>query len=57
VGCGGGKLVNILRRLGYDAHGIDPFVKAETEYVRRAYLQDTTAKEWDLIMFHHSLEH
>jgi SAM-dependent methyltransferase len=57
VGCGGGKLVNILRRLGYDAHGIDPFVKVETAFVRRAYLQDTTAKEWDLIMFHHSLEH
>jgi len=57
VGCGGGKLVNILRSLGYDAHGIDPFVKAETAYVRRAYLQETTAKDWDLIMFHHSLEH
>jgi SAM-dependent methyltransferase len=57
VGCGGGKLVNILRRLGYDAHGIDPFVQGETAFVRRAYLQDTTAMEWDLIMFHHSLEH
>jgi SAM-dependent methyltransferase len=57
VGCGGGKLVNILRRLGYDAHGIDPFVQAETAYVRRAYLQETKEKEWDLIMFHHSLEH
>ena len=57
VGCGGGKLVHILRSIGFDAHGIDPFVRTETEYVRRAYLLETTPKGWDLIMFHHSLEH
>jgi SAM-dependent methyltransferase len=57
VGCGGGKLVTILRSLGYDAHGIDPFVRDETAYVRRSYLRDVTANDWDLIMFHHSLEH
>jgi len=34
--------------LAIDAHGIDPFVKTETAYVRRAYLRDTTAKECDL---------
>ena len=57
VGCGGGKLVTVLRSLGYDAHGIDPFVREETGCVHRSYLQDVTAKDWDLIMFHHSLEH
>lgn len=57
VGCGSGRMVAILRTLGFDAHGIDPFVKDETAYVRRARLEDTTAKDWDLIMFHHSLEH
>jgi SAM-dependent methyltransferase len=57
VGCGRGKMVAILRSLGVDAHGIDPFTKEETAYVRRAHLQDTTAKDWDLIMFQHSLEH
>jgi SAM-dependent methyltransferase len=57
VGCGRGKMVAILRSLGVDAHGIDPFTKDETTYVRRARLEDTNAKDWDLIMFHHSLEH
>jgi SAM-dependent methyltransferase len=57
VGCGSGKLVHMLRSIGFDAHGIDPFVRAETEYVRRSYLQDTPTEGWDLIMFHHSLEH
>jgi SAM-dependent methyltransferase len=57
VGCGGGKMVGILRGLGVDAHGIDPFVETETAYVRRTRLEETTAKGWDLIMFHHSLEH
>lgn len=56
VGCGGGKLVNILRSLGFDAHGIDPFIEAETAYVRRASIEDVQGG-WDLIMFHHSLEH
>jgi SAM-dependent methyltransferase len=57
VGCGSGKFVKILRSIGFDAHGIDPFIKAEGEYVRRARIEDTTEKNWDLIMFHHSLEH
>ena len=57
VGCGGGKLVHVLRSIGFDAHGIDPYIRAETEYVRRAYLHETMAGGWDLIMFHHSLEH
>jgi len=57
VGCGGGKMVAILRSLGVDAHGIDPFTKDETQYVRRARLEDTTAKDWDMILFQHSLEH
>src|SRR5271165_4982407 len=26
VGCGSGKMVGILRAMGVDAHGIDPFV-------------------------------
>ena len=57
VGCGSGNMVAILRSQGVDARGIDPFVKTETAYVRRARLEDTTAKNWDFIMFHHSLEH
>jgi len=56
VGCGAGKMVNILRSMDFDAHGIDPFAKAETPHVRRAHLNEA-ADGWDLIMFHHSLEH
>jgi SAM-dependent methyltransferase len=56
VGCGVGKLVAILRGIGLDAHGIDPFLEKETPYLRRSNL-DRTDDGWDLIMFHHSLEH
>jgi SAM-dependent methyltransferase len=57
VGCGSGRLVAILRAMGFDAHGVDPFVKTETACVRRGSLEDVSAKNWDWIMFQHSLEH
>jgi SAM-dependent methyltransferase len=56
VGCGGGRLVGILRNVGFDAHGIDPFLEADKAFVRRASL-DEVEGAWDLVMFHHSLEH
>ncbi len=56
VGCGGGKLVMVLRSVGYDAYGIDPFLDEQTDYLRKATLEETEGG-WDLIMFHHSLEH
>ena len=56
VGCGGGRLVRTLRSFGYEAYGIDPFLKAELPYIRNALLTDVD-DGWDLIMFHHSLEH
>lgn len=56
VGCGAGKLVTVLRDVGFDALGIDVFAKTETPYIRRASLEETEPG-WDLIMFHHSLEH
>lgn len=56
VGCGAGQLVTILRAVGYDAHGIDAFAKDETEFIRRSTL-DHQSGGWDMIMFHHSLEH
>jgi SAM-dependent methyltransferase len=57
VGCGSGKLVQTLRGLGFDAHGIDPFARTESAYVHRSYLHEFAMEGWDLIMFHHSLEH
>jgi len=56
VGCGAGQLVSVLRSVGYDAHGIDAFAKDETEFIRRSTL-DHESGGWDMIMFHHSLEH
>jgi SAM-dependent methyltransferase len=56
VGCGGGGLVGILRILGFEALGIDPHVKTSTSLVQRASL-DEVHGDWDMIMFHHSLEH
>jgi SAM-dependent methyltransferase len=56
VGCGGGRLVHILRTLGFEAHGVDPFLKADQPYLRNISLENADAG-WDLIMFHHSLEH
>ncbi len=56
VGCGSGRFVMVLRAMGYEAHGIDPFLSDGTAYVRKAELEDA-GTGWDLIMFHHSLEH
>jgi SAM-dependent methyltransferase len=56
VGCGSGNLVTILRSAGLDAHGIDRFLVEESAYIRRATLE-SVEPGWDLIMFHHALEH
>ncbi len=49
-------MVETLRLMGFDAQGIDPFIKATKPYIRRAYL-DEVQGGWDLIMFHHSFEY
>lgn len=56
VGSGSGEMVSILRGVGLDAHGIDPFLKEESLYLRREDLSNVETG-WDVIMFHHSLEH
>ena len=56
VGCGAGQLVEVLRAVGYDAHGIDAYTKDEKEFLHRRTL-DEESGGWDMIMFHHSLEH
>ena len=55
VGCGGGRLVMVLRAMGFNAME-SIFFKTEMPYVRRSSLADIESG-WDLIMFHHSLEH
>jgi len=56
VGCGSGRFVMVLRAMGFEAHGIDPFLSNETAYVRRSSLEQVES-DWDLITFNHSLEH
>ncbi len=66
VGCGAGKLPLRMKLGGFrECTGIDPRIDAEIEYAVgvRIYKEDITdfaargAGEFDLIMFHHSLEH
>ena len=61
VGCGNGDLLFLLREAGFATEGIDKFIPNEAvdrwgTRVRCADLSETDGK-WDLIMFHHSLEH
>jgi SAM-dependent methyltransferase len=61
VGCGTGELIADLRSLGYRAEGVDPFIRHDIadEYgvrVRKLQLRDI-ADEFDVVLFHHSLEH
>ena len=56
VGCGGGRLVSILRSQGFEAYGIDPFLESNQPYLQNSSLAEA-GEGWDMIMFHHSLEH
>jgi SAM-dependent methyltransferase len=62
VGCGAGHLLYSLRSLGFTRlTGIDPNIQTDIEFdenlrIRKAYLEQVE-DEFDLIMFHHSLEH
>lgn len=62
VGCGAGKLVTLLHKLGFsDCYGIDPFLE-EIELVNmRKFLKKKNFfdenSRFDLVMFHHVFEH
>lgn len=61
VGCGSGRLLRELAAAGYTSLlGIDPFVERDSEQggvtVLKAKIQQLEGS-FDLIMFHHSLEH
>lgn len=62
VGCGSGKLLHRMAAIGFkNLWGLDPFVsKALNDrdcVIRRCRIQDLREEKYDLIMFHHSLEH
>ena len=62
VGCGRGELLSILHRAGFgELVGVDPFLPADVEVVPglrvRSQPLESLRQEFDLIMFHHVLEH
>jgi len=63
IGSGGGNLLLALREAGF-AHveGIDPFLERDIDLgggvrLHRSGLAEWTGGPYDLVMFHHSLEH
>jgi SAM-dependent methyltransferase len=63
VGCGGGNLLRRMAAIGYkNLAGVDPLLPndistGEGPRVRRDRLEALTDEKYDLVMFHHSLEH
>jgi SAM-dependent methyltransferase len=62
VGCGSGALLQSLLAIGFkNLLGIDPFIDKDIDHgnglrVEKKELIDVQGK-WDVVMFHHSLEH
>ncbi len=62
VGCGSGKLLLRMTLGGLsNCLGVDPFLEKDIVYrngllIRKADFREITG-QWDLIMFHHALEH
>lgn len=62
VGCGAGVLLWDLRNLGFiNTMGVDPFLEKDLEFTNGLRIVKQTFFDvggtWDLIMFHHVLEH
>jgi SAM-dependent methyltransferase len=63
VGCGNGKLLHRMAALGFkNLAGVDPFLPAEMRKgngvrIRKCRLEDQVGEKFDVVMFHHSLEH
>jgi SAM-dependent methyltransferase len=63
VGCGSGKLLHQMAAIGFrNLSGVDPFLLSEGKNgngvrIRKCRLEDLAGEEFDVVMFHHSLEH
>lgn len=63
VGCGNGHLLRLLASAGFDSLlGVDPFIREEVHSgesfrIEAKTVFDVTESGFDLILFHHSLEH
>jgi SAM-dependent methyltransferase len=61
VGCGTGSLLSTMAGFGYlHLEGVDPFVEADIRgdgyRIQKAQLREVS-RQFDVVMFHHSLEH
>jgi SAM-dependent methyltransferase len=62
IGCGSGLMIDCLTRNGFNnVTGIDPYLDSEVilhsgARLKKASIEDVKG-QWDLVMFHHSLEH
>ena len=59
VGCGGGSVVRILRDLGHDAFGIDPYLPEEISqrYLHRDAAEIAGEEEFDIVLMLNVAEH
>ncbi len=63
VGCGSGKLLHQMAAIGFrNLSGVDPFLLSEVKNgngvrIRKCRLEDLAGEKFDVVMFHHSLEH
>jgi SAM-dependent methyltransferase len=62
VGCGSGKLLQRMAALGFsNLTGVDPFLSNEVNgpglRIWKGRLENMAGEKYDLVMFHHSLEH
>jgi SAM-dependent methyltransferase len=63
VGCGSGKLLHRMAAVGFkNLAGVDPYLSDETRNgngmrIRKCRLMDLAGEKFDVVMFHHSLEH
>jgi SAM-dependent methyltransferase len=62
VGCGNGALLNEMRKYGFkNLTGIEPFLSGDVDYGNGVKIYktelDKVRETFDLIIFHHSLEH
>jgi 2-polyprenyl-3-methyl-5-hydroxy-6-metoxy-1,4-benzoquinol methylase len=63
VGCGNGKLLHRMAAVGFkNLFGVDPYLSNEVTnngrvLIRKCRVEDLAKEEYDVVMFHHSLEH
>ena len=57
VGCGKGAFLELLRRRGIDAVGIDPAYEGDADYITKARFEPGTGLRADAIVMRHTLEH